>query len=67
MTKTIGGRSLAEGVETKEQFEFLKKAGCEEVQGYYFGKPAPTKKRYVTAWIRESKLKAALCVFAMRL
>ena len=41
MTKTIGGRSLAEGVETKEQFEFLKKAGCEEVQGYYFGKPAP--------------------------
>lgn len=41
MTKTIGGRSLAEGVETKEQFEFLKKAACEEVQGYYFGKPAP--------------------------
>ena len=41
MDKKIGTRSLAEGVETKEQFEFLKNNGCEKVQGYFFGKPMP--------------------------
>lgn len=41
MDKDIGNRTLAEGVETKEQAEFLKKAGCDKLQGYYFGKPAP--------------------------
>lgn len=39
MAKNIGIQTLAEGVETKEQFEFLKNIGCEKVQGYYFGKP----------------------------
>ncbi len=39
MAKEIGMQTLAEGVETKEQFEFLKNIGCEKVQGYYFGKP----------------------------
>ena len=31
---------LAEGVETLQQLEFLHSAACEEVQGYYFGRPA---------------------------
>jgi len=31
--------TLAEGVETKEQFELLKSYGCHRCQGYYFGKP----------------------------
>ena len=30
---------LAEGVETVQQLEFLRSAACEEVQGYYFGRP----------------------------
>lgn len=33
---------LAEGVEDKKDFEWLKEAGYELFQGYYFGKPAPT-------------------------
>lgn len=39
MAKTLGPRTLAEGVETREQVEFLKSIGCEKIQGYYYAKP----------------------------
>ena len=32
---------LAEGVETAEQFAFLRDSGCQEFQGFYFGRPVP--------------------------
>ncbi len=32
---------IAEGVETREQLEFLKASGCFEVQGYYYSPPKP--------------------------
>jgi diguanylate cyclase (GGDEF)-like protein/PAS domain S-box-containing protein len=34
---------MAEGVETQEQLDFLRKANCCRVQGYFIGKPAPIK------------------------
>ena len=43
MAKEIDICTLAEGVETEEQYEFLRDIGCEKVQGYYFGKPMPYK------------------------
>ena len=39
--QSLGMKTCAEGVETKEQFEFLRAAGCTEVQGFYFSKPKP--------------------------
>ena len=41
MAKALGIHTLAEGVETQEQLDFLKSIGCEMIQGYYFGKPEP--------------------------
>lgn len=35
----INLKVVAEGVESKEQFEILKEYGCDEIQGYYFSKP----------------------------
>ena len=44
MDKKIGGLTLAEGVETEEQADFLKRSGCDFLQGYYFSKPMPYDK-----------------------
>ena len=41
MAKELDIHTLAEGVETKEQYEFLRRIGCEKMQGYLFGKPKP--------------------------
>lgn len=41
MAKKLGIASLSEGVETKEQAEFLSSVGCGRLQGYLYGKPMP--------------------------
>ncbi len=38
----LGVRTLAEGVENQDQFEFLRGAGVDRVQGYYAGRPIPS-------------------------
>ena len=44
LTKEIDMISLTEGVETKEQFEFLASINCDRAQGYLFSKPVPIEK-----------------------
>ncbi len=39
MGRSLNLRVVAEGVETREQLEFLRAHQCEEAQGYYFSRP----------------------------
>lgn len=39
MVQSIGLDLIAEGVENREQTEFLSRCGCDKVQGYYYAKP----------------------------
>lgn len=41
LSKNLGLKTIAEGVETKEQAEVLKSIGCDFLQGYFFSKPIP--------------------------
>lgn len=39
MSKSLGLKTIAEGVETAEQLDLLRTQGCDEAQGYYYSKP----------------------------
>jgi EAL domain-containing protein (putative c-di-GMP-specific phosphodiesterase class I) len=41
MAHSLNLRVVAEGVETVEQLEYLRKHRCDEFQGYYFSPPLP--------------------------
>ena len=41
LAKSLNMRTVAEGVEEKEQVDFLAKQGCDMIQGFYFAKPMP--------------------------
>lgn len=39
MAHSLSLKTIAEGVETVEQLDFLRQEGCDEIQGYYYSKP----------------------------
>ena len=39
--QSLGLATLAEGIETREQLDFLLALGCQQGQGYLFGRPVP--------------------------
>lgn len=41
IAKRLGVKTIVEGVETKEQVEYMKKLKCDVIQGYYYSKPLP--------------------------
>lgn len=44
MAHSLGVKAVAEGVERKDQLNFLLDAGCDEMQGYYFSRPITADK-----------------------
>lgn len=53
LSQTLNIKVIAEGVETKEQIEFLRASGCNEVQGYLFSKPLTAEE--ATKFLRTNK------------
>jgi diguanylate cyclase (GGDEF)-like protein len=43
MGRTLSLTVVAQGVETKDQADYLRVHACDEVQGFYFNKPLPTE------------------------
>lgn len=44
LANSLGMRTVAEGVETREQLEFLHSKGCTEIQGYHLSRPLIVEK-----------------------
>jgi predicted signal transduction protein with EAL and GGDEF domain len=50
LTRTLGLRSVAEGVETVEHLRMVRDAGCDLAQGYLLGLPMPAEE--IPGWLR---------------
>jgi EAL domain-containing protein (putative c-di-GMP-specific phosphodiesterase class I) len=44
MSKRLGFKTVAEGVENNDQLDYLKDISCDLIQGFYLGKPMDSAK-----------------------
>ncbi|MDP1680458.1 MAG: EAL domain-containing response regulator [Burkholderiales bacterium] len=51
MARQLGMKTVAEGVEDREDWDFLRAAGCDIAQGYFIAKPMPAAD--LTGWLAE--------------
>lgn len=57
LAKALKIETTAEGVETQEQMDELRRAGASQAQGYLFAKPMPESE--VAAFLRQPRTSAA--------
>jgi EAL domain-containing protein (putative c-di-GMP-specific phosphodiesterase class I) len=50
MAQSLGLATVAEGVETSEQRDFFRNAGCQQLQGYLHGPPMPAE-YFAAQWL----------------
>lgn len=55
MSHTLKMRCIAEGVETEEQANMLREWGCDEVQGFLFGRPVP-EEEFERLWLSPTRI-----------
>ncbi|MBR5645716.1 MAG: EAL domain-containing protein [Treponema sp.] len=54
LAKKLGMEIVAEGIETREQVDFLAKQNCDLIQGYYFAKPLTVEEFESKAWVKKT-------------
>jgi len=62
MARQLGMKTVAEGVEDRADWDFLRAAGCDSAQGYFIGKPMPATEvpSWMSAWkVRSRELVAS--------
>jgi len=57
MSRGLGLRVVAEGVENRDQMRFLEARGCDEMQGFYFARPLTAEK--LAAYLRQEPVEDA--------
>ncbi len=57
LAQSLGLQTIAEGVENKEQFDLLLSLGCDQMQGFYLGRPVPAK-RFADTFLEASREQA---------
>jgi EAL domain-containing protein (putative c-di-GMP-specific phosphodiesterase class I)/CheY-like chemotaxis protein len=58
LARTLGQKSVAEGVELKEDWDLLRRLGCDIAQGYFVAKPMPADR--LPAWIESWRAPEAM-------
>jgi EAL domain-containing protein (putative c-di-GMP-specific phosphodiesterase class I) len=59
MAHSLGILFVAEGVETAARQQFMRAAGCDIMQGYYFARPMPAAQ--LTALLQEHAAQQPVC------
>jgi diguanylate cyclase (GGDEF)-like protein/PAS domain S-box-containing protein len=67
LADAIGMTTVAEGVETREQFEHLRALGCKTLQGFYLAKPMPASSMEALLWAQTENSVRLLSVARGRL
>jgi EAL domain-containing protein (putative c-di-GMP-specific phosphodiesterase class I) len=64
LARTLGQKSVAEGVEHREDWDLLRRLGCDVAQGYFVAKPMPadTLPGWVNTWESSNPALAAAAV-----